>query len=53
MLYADVPYDYFRADGNLVFAAGACPLDGRELKAIRITIAESPTAQAWYEAPLW
>jgi 6-pyruvoyl-tetrahydropterin synthase len=27
--------------------------DGRELKAIRVTIAESPLARAWYEAPLW
>jgi len=33
--------------------AGKLGRDGRELKAIRITIAESPTAQAWYEAPLW
>jgi 6-pyruvoyl-tetrahydropterin synthase len=27
--------------------------DGRELAAVRITVAESPTARAWYEAPLW
>jgi 6-pyruvoyl-tetrahydropterin synthase len=27
--------------------------DGRELKAIRITISESHVARAWYEAPLW
>jgi 6-pyruvoyl-tetrahydropterin synthase len=27
--------------------------DGRELKAIRVTVSESPTARAWYEAPLW
>ncbi len=27
--------------------------DGRELKSIRVTIAESPVARAWYEAPLW
>jgi 6-pyruvoyl-tetrahydropterin synthase len=27
--------------------------DGRELSAIRITVAESPSARAWYEAPLW
>jgi 6-pyruvoyl-tetrahydropterin synthase len=27
--------------------------DGRELAAIRITVAESPSARAWYEAPLW
>src|SRR5262245_11736391 len=33
--------------------AGKLGRDGRELKAIRITIAESPTAQASYEAPLW
>ena len=33
--------------------AGKLGRDGRELRAIRITIAESPTALAWYEAPLW
>jgi 6-pyruvoyl-tetrahydropterin synthase len=40
---------------QLADAARAARLgrDGRELKAIRITIAESPTALAWYEAPLW
>ena len=27
--------------------------DGRDLAAIRVTIAESPLARAWYEAPLW
>ena len=27
--------------------------DGREIKAIRITVLESPSASAWYEAPLW
>jgi 6-pyruvoyl-tetrahydropterin synthase len=27
--------------------------DGRELKTIRVTVAESPLARAWYEAPLW
>jgi 6-pyruvoyl-tetrahydropterin synthase len=27
--------------------------DGREISALRITIAESPTARAWFEAPLW
>ena len=27
--------------------------DGRELKAIRVTVAESPMARASYEAPLW
>ncbi len=26
---------------------------GRELKAIRVTVLESPSASAWYEAPLW
>ena len=25
----------------------------REIKAIRVTVAESPSARAWYEAPLW
>jgi 6-pyruvoyl-tetrahydropterin synthase len=25
----------------------------RELAAIRVTVAESPSARAWYEAPLW
>jgi 6-pyruvoyl-tetrahydropterin synthase len=33
--------------------AGALGRDGREIAALRITIAESPTARAWYEAPLW
>jgi 6-pyruvoyl-tetrahydropterin synthase len=27
--------------------------DGRELAAVRVTVGESPTARAWYEAPLW
>ena len=27
--------------------------DGHELHAVRVTVAESPTARAWYEAPLW
>lgn len=27
--------------------------DGRQLKAIRVTISESHVARAWYEAPLW
>jgi 6-pyruvoyl-tetrahydropterin synthase len=27
--------------------------DGRALKAIRVAIAESHLARAWYEAPLW
>ena len=26
-LYGDVPYDYFRTAGDLIFSAGACPLD--------------------------
>jgi 6-pyruvoyl-tetrahydropterin synthase len=25
----------------------------REITAIRVTVAESPNARAWYEAPLW
>jgi len=33
--------------------AGKLGRDGRELGAIRVTIAESPNARAWYEAPLW
>jgi 6-pyruvoyl-tetrahydropterin synthase len=33
--------------------AGVLGRDGRELKSLRITVAESPTARAWYEAPLW
>lgn len=33
--------------------AGSLGRDGRELKAIRITISESHVARAWYEAPLW
>ncbi len=27
--------------------------DGNELSSIRVMIAESPVARAWYEAPLW
>ena len=27
--------------------------EGRELKAIRVSISESHLARAWYEAPLW
>ena len=27
--------------------------DGRELKAIRVTVSESHVARAWYEAALW
>ncbi len=33
--------------------AGALGRDGRELKAIRVTLSESHVARAWYEAPLW
>jgi 6-pyruvoyl-tetrahydropterin synthase len=33
--------------------AGKLGRDGRELAAIRVTVSESPTARAWYEAPLW
>jgi 6-pyruvoyl-tetrahydropterin synthase len=32
---------------------GGLGRDGRELKAIRVSISESPLARAWYEAPLW
>jgi 6-pyruvoyl-tetrahydropterin synthase len=32
---------------------GGLGRDGRELKAIRISISESHLARAWYEAPLW
>lgn len=32
---------------------GALGRDGREISAIKITVSESPTARAWYEAPLW
>jgi 6-pyruvoyl-tetrahydropterin synthase len=33
--------------------SGALGRPGRELAAIRVTVAESPSARAWYEAPLW
>lgn len=33
--------------------SGKLGRDGKELKAIRITISESHVARAWYEAPLW
>ena len=33
--------------------AGSLGREGRELKAIRVTVLESPSASAWYEAPLW
>ncbi len=32
---------------------GGLGRDGRELHAIRVTVAESPSARAWYEAALW
>jgi len=33
--------------------AGQLGRDGRELKSIRVTVAESPVARAWYEASFW
>lgn len=33
--------------------AGALGRDGRAIAALRVTIGESPTARAWYEARLW
>jgi 6-pyruvoyl-tetrahydropterin synthase len=33
--------------------AGKLGRDAREISALRITVSESPTARAWYEAPLW
>jgi 6-pyruvoyl-tetrahydropterin synthase len=33
--------------------AGTLGRPPREIKAIRVTVAESPSARAWYEAPLW
>ena len=33
--------------------AGDLGRDGRELKAIRVTVSESHVARAWYEAALW
>lgn len=32
---------------------GALGRDGRELRAIRVTLSESHVARAWYEAQLW
>ena len=32
---------------------GGLGRDGREISAIRVTVAESPTARAWYEGALW
>jgi 6-pyruvoyl-tetrahydropterin synthase len=41
-------------DGLAVAARkGELGREGRELKAIRVTISESHLARAWYEAPLW
>ena len=33
--------------------AGKLGREGRELNSIRVTVAESPLARAWYEASLW
>ena len=33
--------------------AGRLGRNGRDIAAIRVTIGESPSARAWYEAPLW
>jgi len=33
--------------------SGQLGRDGRELKAIRVTLSESHVARAWYEASLW
>jgi 6-pyruvoyl-tetrahydropterin synthase len=33
--------------------ADALGRNGREIKALRVTVLESPSACAWYEAPLW
>jgi 6-pyruvoyl-tetrahydropterin synthase len=33
--------------------AGELGRDGREIALLRITIGESPSARAWYEAPVW
>jgi 6-pyruvoyl-tetrahydropterin synthase len=27
--------------------------NGKEIFALRVTVSESPTARAWYQAPLW
>jgi 6-pyruvoyl-tetrahydropterin synthase len=36
-----------------VARTGGLGRDGRELRAIRVTISESHLARAWYESPLW
>jgi 6-pyruvoyl-tetrahydropterin synthase len=33
--------------------AGELGRDGREIASVRVTIAESPVARAWYEAAVW
>jgi len=33
--------------------SGQLGRDGRDIGAIRVTVAESPSARAWYEASLW
>jgi 6-pyruvoyl-tetrahydropterin synthase len=33
--------------------SGQLGRDGRDIGAIRVTVAESPSARAWYEAALW
>ena len=33
--------------------AGELGREGTEIAALRVTVSESPTARAWYEAPLW
>src|ERR1700724_2754924 len=33
--------------------SGQLGREGREIGAIRVTVAESPSARAWYEAALW
>jgi 6-pyruvoyl-tetrahydropterin synthase len=36
-----------------VARSGGLGRDGRELKAVRVTLSESHVARAWYEAALW
>jgi 6-pyruvoyl-tetrahydropterin synthase len=33
--------------------AGKLGRNPKEISALRVTVSESPTARAWYEAPLW
>ncbi len=42
-------FDQIAAAGR----AGKLGRDGRALKSVRVAVAESPVARAWYEAPLW